>query len=414
MILNILRESFLFALHALTNNRLRTVLSLLGVTIGIFSIIFVLSVVDSMEAEMKSSFDTIGSDVLFIQKWPFGPEDGAEDYEWWKYMRRRPPALRDMSSLEGRLESADAMAFEAKSSGIAAYQNNSLADAGIVAVTYKYNETIALNISEGRYFTPIECEAGKNFAIIGSTVKLQLFGNDSPLGKEMKIGGQKVYVIGVFAKEGTSLFGDGFDRAVMMPFQFATRLIPPNAEETKILIKSRTGISNKQLRDEVTGAFREVRRIKPQGEKDFSIIESSMINEIVDSIISVFNIVGMVIGIFAILVGAFSIANIMFVSVAERTPLIGIQKSLGAKNYFILIQYLFESIALCIIGGAVGLLMVWLVVMGLSALIDFNFILPLNRIFGGIAISAVVGVVAGVIPAIKASRLNPVEAMRSV
>jgi len=199
-----------------------------------------------------------------------------------------------------------------------------------------------------------------------------------------------------------------------MPFQFATRLIPPQSEDTKILIKAKQGITNDQLRDEVIGAFREVRRIKPGGDKDFSVIESSMINEIVDSIISVFNIVGMVIGIFAILVGAFSIANIMFVSVTERTPLIGIQKSLGAKNYFILIQYLFESISLCVIGGAVGLLMVWLVVMGLSSVIDFNFILPVSRIAGGLIISVTVGVVAGVVPAIKASRLNPVEAMRSV
>jgi putative ABC transport system permease protein len=414
MILNILRESFLFALQALSTNRLRTVLSLLGVTIGIFSIIFVLSVVDSMEAEMKSSFDTIGSDVLFIQKWPFGPEDGAEDYEWWKYMRRRPPALRDMTNLQERLTYADALAFEAGSSGTAAFQNNTLADAGIVAVTHDYRSTIALDIVEGRYFTPAECETGKNFAIIGQVVKQQLFGMDSPLGKEMKIAGLKVVVIGVFAKEGTSLFGDGFDRAVMMPFQFATRLIPPQSEDTKILIKAKQGITNNQLRDEVIGAFREVRRIKPGGDKDFSVIESSMINEIVDSIISVFNIVGMVIGIFAILVGAFSIANIMFVSVTERTPLIGIQKSLGAKNYFILIQYLFESISLCVIGGAVGLLMVWLVVMGLSSLIDFNFILPVSRIAGGLIISVTVGVVAGVVPAIKASRLNPVEAMRSV
>jgi putative ABC transport system permease protein len=414
MIINILRESFLFALHALNTNRLRTVLSLLGVTIGIFSIIFVLSVVDSMEAEMKSSFDTIGSDVLFIQKWPFGPEDGAKDYEWWKYMRRRPPALRDMDMLKDRLEYADALAFEAGSSGTATYQSNSLADAGIVAVTYDYKETIALNIAQGRYFTEIECEAGKNFAIIGNTVRQQLFGMDSPIGKEMKIGGLKVYVIGEFAKEGTSLFGDGMDRAVMMPFQFATRLIPGNSEDTKILIKAKSGITNQQLRDEVTGAFREVRRIKPKADKDFSIIESSMINEIVDSIISVFNVVGMVIGIFAILVGAFSIANIMFVSVAERTPLIGIQKSLGAKNYFILIQYLFESISLCIIGGAVGLLLVWATVSGLGAVIDFNFILPLERVVAGLTISVAVGVIAGIIPAIKASRLNPVDAMRSV
>ncbi len=414
MILNLIRESFLFALHALNANRLRTVLSLLGVTIGIYSIIFVLSVVDSMESEMKSSFDSIGSDVVFIQKWPFGPEDGEEDYAWWKYMRRRPPALRDMKVLEEKIECADAVAFQSSTSGTSSYMSNSLEDTGIIGVTYDYNKAIALNIAEGRYFNEIEAEEGKNFAIIGNTVKSQLFGMDSPLGKEIKIGGLKVQVIGVFAKEGTTLFGDGMDGAVMMPFQYATRLIPPQNEDSKIFIKAKSGVSNQQLRDEVTGAFREVRRIKPKADKDFSIIESSMINEIVDSIIDVFNIVGLVIGIFSILVGAFSIANIMFVSVAERTPLIGIQKSLGAKNYFILIQYLFESISLCIIGGAVGLLLVWLTVMGLGAVIDFSFILPIERVVAGITISVAVGVIAGIIPAIKASRLNPVDAIRSV
>jgi putative ABC transport system permease protein len=138
-----------------------------------------------------------------------------------------------------------------------------------------------------------------------------------------------------------------------------------------------------------------------------------MINEIVDSIISVFNIVGIVIGIFAILVGAFSIANIMFVSVAERTNIIGIQKALGAKNYFILTQFLFESVALCLIGGVIGLLLVWLVVSILSSVIEFEFMLPLARIIGGLSISVVVGLVAGIIPAMKAARLNPVDAIRS-
>jgi putative ABC transport system permease protein len=156
-----------------------------------------------------------------------------------------------------------------------------------------------------------------------------------------------------------------------------------------------------------------VRGIQPRNDKDFSIIESSMINEIVDSIIAVFNVVGIVIGIFSILVGAFSIANIMFVSVAERTNIIGIQKALGAKNGFILGQFLFESIALCVIGGAIGLLFVWLVVKALGAFIDFEFILPMNRVLMGILISVVVGVVAGIIPALKAARLNPVDAMRS-
>ncbi|MFM7233369.1 MAG: ABC transporter permease, partial [Flavobacteriales bacterium] len=356
----------------------------------------------------------IGSDVVFIQKWPFGPEDGEEDYAWWKYMRRRPPALRDMKMLQEKIECADAVAFQSSTGGTSSYLSNSLENTGVMGVTYEYNQTIALNIAEGRYFNEIEAEEGKNFAIIGNTVKNQLFGLDSPLGKEIKIGGLKVLVIGVFEKEGTTLFGDGMDAVIMMPFQFATRLIPPQNEDSKIFIKAKNGISNQQLRDEVTGAFREVRRIKPKADKDFSIIESSMINEIVDSIIDVFNIVGMVIGIFSILVGAFSIANIMFVSVAERTPIIGIQKSLGAKNYFILIQYLFESISLCIIGGAVGLLFVWLATAGLGAVIDFSFILPMQRIVAGITISVAVGVVAGIIPAIKASRLNPVDAIRSV
>ncbi|MFM7731057.1 MAG: ABC transporter permease [Flavobacteriales bacterium] len=413
ILFRLIRESFEFAVHALLNNRLRTILSLLGVTIGIFSIIFVLSVVDSLENEMKASFDTIGSDVMFIQKWPMGPEDGAEEYEWWKYMSRRPPSQKDMLKLQERLPEAAAMAFEGSLQTSAAYGNNYLSSAQLTGVSFAYDQTITLHIEQGRYFTEVECEAGNNYAIIGKLVEEKLFGGVSAIGKEMKVGGLKVIIIGVFAKEGTSLFGDGFDSVVLTPYAFATRLIPPSNEDCKILIKSKPGISNTQLRDELIATFRSVRGIQPRNEKDFSIIESSMINEIVDSIISVFNLVGIVIGIFSILVGAFSIANIMFVSVAERTNIIGIQKALGAKNGFILGQFLFESIALSAIGGAIGLLLVWGVVNLLGTFIDFEFILPMKRVFMGLLISVVVGVVAGIIPALKAARLNPVDAMRS-
>jgi putative ABC transport system permease protein len=413
MLFRLIRESFEFAVHALMNNRLRTMLSLLGVTIGIFSIIFVLSVVDSLEHEMKASFDMIGSDVMFVQKWPMGPEDGAEEYEWWKYMSRRPPSNKDMIKLQERLPDASAMAYEASMPSSAAFGNNYLSTAQLTGVTYAYNQTMALHIEQGRYFTQAECEAGNNYAIIGKLIEQNLFGGLSALGKEMKVGGLKVIVIGVFEKEGTSLFGDGFDSVVLTPYGFATRLIPPSNEDCKILIKAKPGVPNSQLRDELIATFRSVRGIQPRNDKDFSIIESSMINEIVDSIIAVFNVVGIVIGIFSILVGAFSIANIMFVSVAERTNIIGIQKALGAKNGFILGQFLFESIALCVIGGAIGLLFVWLVVKALGAFIDFEFILPMNRVLMGILISVVVGVVAGIIPALKAARLNPVDAMRS-
>jgi putative ABC transport system permease protein len=406
-------ESFSFAWQALVTNKLRTMLSLLGVTIGIFSIIFVLSVVDSMEADMKSSFDMIGSDVLFIQKWPMGPEEGDDDYAWWKYMRRRPPRLRDMEALQSRLENAEAVSYSVSTMSTAEHGNNFLKTASVSGVTYEYRNTIAINLADGRYFTPVECETGKNYAIIGQVVKEQLFGDASPLGQEMTIGGLKVIIIGVFRKEGTSLFGDGFDQLVMLPVEFATRIIPPDSDDANITIKSKEGVSNREMRDEIVSVFREVRGIKPKLDNDFSVIEASMINEIVDSIIGVFNIVGVIIGIFAILVGAFSIANIMFVSVAERTNIIGIQKALGAKNYFILTQFLFESVALCLIGGAVGLLLVYLVVVVLRSVVDFEFILPLARIITGLSLSIVVGLIAGIIPAMKAAQLNPVDAMRS-
>ncbi|MDZ4752112.1 MAG: ABC transporter permease [Flavobacteriales bacterium] len=413
LFLRLIKESFLFAWQALVNNVLRTVLSLLGISIGIFSIILVLSVVDSLEADMKSSFDMIGSDVLFVQKWPMGPEEGDEEYAWWKYMGRKQPSLDDMEMLHERLPSASAMAFSATNMTTAKYENNFTSSTIIMAVTFEYREVIALNLTSGRYFTKQEADAGRNVAIIGSDVGEQLFGFASPLGKEIRLGGQLVQVIGVFEKEGQSLFGTGFDQAAMVPYKFGVRLLNPQQVDASITVKAKAGVSNKQLKDEVIANFRAIRGVKPRGENDFSVIESTMITGMVDSIIGIFNIAGMVIGIFAILVGGFSIANIMFVSVRERTNIIGIQKSLGAKNYFILGQFLFESIALCIIGGILGLTLVWLVVLLLTSVTDLDFILPLARIILGLAIAVIVGIISGIIPALMAARLNPVDAIRS-
>lgn len=413
LFLRLISESLSFAWQALVVNKLRTFLSLLGVTIGIFSIIFVLSVVDSMEADMKDSLDMIGSDILFIQKWPMAPEEGDEEYAWWKYMSRRQPSVDDMEELIDRLPANSAVAFEGATSLTAEYKNNYVEGAGLAGITYQYNQTIHLDIASGRYFSPIECDGGRNLAIIGSTIAEQLFGSAQAIGKEIKVGGLKVEVIGVLKKEGASLFGSGLDGAVFTPIGFATRLIDLRNEDTKIIVKAPAGMGNAEMKSEVMSLFREIRGITPRQKNDFSIIESSMISGIVDSIIGVFNIAGMIIGIFAILVGAFSIANIMFVSVKERTNIIGIQKSLGAKNYFILFQFLFESIALCLIGGTFGLILVKLLTWGLSAAIDFNFILPFSRILMGLGIATAVGVISGFIPALNAAKLSPVDAMRS-
>lgn len=413
MVVKLISESFQFAAKALMVNKLRSALSLLGVAIGIFSIIFVLSVVDSMEKDMKESFDMIGSDILFLQKWPMGPDEGDEDFAWWKYMRRRPPVMRDMERLAERMESASAIALQSSSMCTAEYKNNFTLESFAMGVTYQYRETVSISIASGRYFTEPECESGKNLVIIGDEIREQLFGSSDPIGKEIKAAGLKLLVIGVFEKEGTSLLGNGFDNALMMPYNFATRIIGTESEDNSIILKAKEGVTNKELKDEVIANMREVRGLKPGADNSFSVIESTMINKAIDSIIGVFNIVGLVIGIFSILVGAFSIANIMFVSVSERTNIIGIQKSLGAKNYFILSQFLFESVLLCLFGGGMGLLLVWGLVTLLSGAIEFEFILPVSKVILGLAISAIVGIVAGIVPASRAANLNPVDAIRS-
>lgn len=367
-----------------------------------------------MEEEMRSSFDTIGSDILFIQKWPMGPEEGDTEFAWWNYMNRRPVNVRDMEKLRTRLTAASAMAYSNAGGAQAEYGNNYMKQVTTMAVTYQYRDIIAIKLQDGRYFTPMESEGGSNKAIIGATVKDQLFGNEDAIGKSVKVGGLKVDVIGVFQKEGTSLFGSGMDEAIMMPYAFGIRLVASEGDNASISVKAAAGISNKELKDDVISMFREVRSIKPGLKNDFSIIQSSMIADLVDSIVGLFNVVGVIIGIFAILVGAFSIANIMFVSVSERTNIIGIQKALGAKNRFILGQFLFESVALCIIGGLIGLAFVWFLVLILDSFVDqFHFILPFSRVVMGLGISVVVGLIAGIIPAMKAANMNPVDAMRS-
>jgi putative ABC transport system permease protein len=410
--LRIISESIKMAFHALISNRLRTILSLLGVTIGIFSIIFVLSIVDSMEADMRESLEMIGSDVLLIKKWPMGPEEGKEEYEWWKFMQRREPSLKDMHQLQSRLRLSEAICFESSSGQTTKHESNFLEGVNVNGVTFQYNQTIAVKIGDGRYFTEQECDGGRPVCIIGNTVASQLFGKNNPLGKEITIAGLKLTVIGQMKKEGASLFGNGMDQTVIVPIGYAARWMNTDESDGAIIVKAKAGTPPGDLKGEVIQNYRAIRGVKPGLENDFSIIEAQMISNVVDQIVGVFNSAGMFIGIFAILVGAFSIANIMFVSVRERTSLIGIQKALGAKNNFILIQFLTESITLCIIGGLVGLLIVYGAILALNSAVEMNFILPMSRVIMGIGISATVGIIAGFIPAYKAATMDPVEAMR--
>jgi putative ABC transport system permease protein len=411
--LRLIRESFLFAIHALRVNKLRTFLSLLGITIGIFTIILVFTVVDSLEKNVKSSIQSLGENVVFVQKWPW---TFGSDYPWWKYMKRPLPTFQEMDELRDRTELAEAMIFQVYLSGkTLKYQGQSAENAGLMAVSNEFDKVRSFELSAGRYFTDQEFDAGKPLLIIGSNVKTTLFGESDPIGRQVSALGRKLTVVGVFEKEGSSILESTTDDMVLLPVNFARNVMNLRKEsmDPTIQVKAREGISNDELMDEVRGHMRSIRRLRPMDEDNFALNESKLLSAGFAPIFSVIGVAGWIIGGFSILVGGFGIANIMFVSVRERTNQIGIQKSLGAKRYFILVQFLSEAIALCIIGGVIGLILVFLATLAGSSMMGFDLSLSVGNIITGLMISAVIGVISGFIPAFTAAQLDPVEAIRS-
>lgn len=410
--LRLLRESFLFAWTAVWANKLRTFLSLLGVMVGIFMISAVFAVVDSLEDNLKDTFNMLDEDVLFVQKWPWAT-GGGEDYPWWKYMARREPSLRDMEQLEDRLQLAEAVAYQTGGNFTLQAGNNVVENANFGAVTHHYNQVVTLDIDAGRYFSEQESRTGRNVALIGHELALELFGRHDAVGERFEIKGQRLEVIGVFAQQGASVVSDGMDRLVMGTVGFGSRLVQIGNSDGSILVKAREGVDMDALKDELTQQLRPIRRLRPSEEDDFAINQMDMLTTLIEGIFDQVELGGWFIAIFAILVGCFSVANIMFVSVRERTQIIGVQKAIGAKRTFILTQFLFEAVALCIFGALFALAAIELLVLVVNAL-DLGFVLGIrpSRILVALAVAVASGLIAGMAPASRAAAMEPVEAMR--
>ncbi len=406
------RESYLFAFQAIVVNKLRTLLTLSGITIGIFSIISVFTVFDSLESKIKTSIDSLGDNVLFVQKWPWA---FGGDYPWWKYLSRPVAKINELSEIEKRSQAFSAATFIVGNVKTIKYKNNSISNTRIMAVSKDYDKVISIDIDQGRYFSVSESVGGRPVAIIGSDIAENLFNNANPLGREITVFGRKVNVVGVFKKEGDNMFGQSSDNQVMLPINFARNVmdVTDESNDPTIIVKAKSNVSNQELKDELTGIMRSVRRLKPSADDNFAINEMSLITKGFEGIFSTISAIGWIIGAFSLIVGGFGIANIMFVSVKERTAIIGIQKSLGAKNYFILLQFLFEAVFLSLIGGAIGLIVIFAGTLIVTYAFDFTLILTLGNIFLGLSVSFIIGLIAGFIPAFSASRLNPVDAIRS-
>ncbi|MCF8303068.1 MAG: ABC transporter permease [Bacteroidales bacterium] len=408
----LLKESFLFALSAIMVNKTRTILSLLGITIGIFSIISVFTVFDSLELKIRSSIAQLGSNVLFIQKWPWAMNE--PDYPWWKYMNRPEPTYAEMEEIQRRSNTADVAAFMASVNRNAKYRDKTIESVDVQAVSHHFDEVFYFEMAKGRYFSHSESATGRNVAIIGHDIAVNLFEKTDPTGKDIKVFGHKVNVIGVIKEQGNENFGNSFDDSMIIPVVFARNFLNINSgvNGAAIVVKARENISNRRMEDEMRGIMRSIRRLKPGADDDFAINETSIISKGFDSLFSVVSMVGWIIGGFSLLVGGFGIANIMFVSVKERTSQIGIQKSLGAKKYFIMMQFLFEAVFLSLFGGIVGLIIVFTGAQLISSATGFELILTEGNIILGVAVSIIIGLISGIVPAYNASKLDPVEAMR--
>lgn len=411
VVVRLIRESFLFAMDSLIVNKLRTILSLLGVTIGIFAIISVFTMVDSLEKNIRSSISSLGDHVVYIQKWPWS---FSSDQPWWDYIRRPHPDVDEYRFIQRYSTHADAVAMNIGGQTTLKHNSSTVNNASFVAVTYDYIQIWDFAITEGRYFTELEEFTGRPVAIIGAEIASALFPEGNAVGNSLKFEGRKVSIIGVLKKEGESMLGNSKDKQIFVPLNFARGIFDIEGESmgATIMVKAKANVSNEELKDELEGLMRSIRKLKPTADNDFALNELSLLSQGFDSLFSIINIAGTSIGIFSIIVGGFSIANIMFVSVKERTNLIGIQKSLGAKNYFILLQFLFEAVFLCIIGGAVGLFIIFLGTLIMQFGMDFDVALSLENILLGFGISISIGLISGIIPSWSASRLDPVEAIR--
>ncbi|SFB18259.1 ABC transporter permease [Algoriphagus aquimarinus] len=406
-------ESFRFAISALKTSLTRTILSLLGVTVGIFAIIAVFTLVDSLENNIKSSFSFLGTNVMRVDRFPFA--NGPQDYPWWKYFRRPPGTVAEYEFLEQRLTSAEGVTISASSTTTVKAGSNAYEGMALTGAVYSYQDVYEISLEEGRYFSQSEINASRNFAIIGREIANTLYPQQEVIGKQIKIKGMKFVVIGVFEEEGEGLFDTpSKDQACLIPYGAFSKMYYTgrNGMEPTIAVKGmEEDIGLVALENEMTGLLRAKRGLRPRDDDNFALNKTEFIQNAIGSIFDVISIAGWVIGGFSILVGGFGIANIMFVSVRERTNIIGIQKSLGAKNYFILFQFLFESVCLSLIGGITGIFIVFL--LSFIQLGTLDIVLSFSNIMLGLGVSTIIGVVSGIVPATLAARMDPVEAIRT-
>jgi len=411
--IEIITTSFKMAMQELWKNKLRTFLSLFGVTIGILCIIGVLVVVNSLQRNITNEVKSLGSNTIYVDKWEYA-NDGPE-YPWWKYVNRPVPKYADLLEIKKRTPSAKFAAFNISIQDNVDYKGSTLSNVNLYGISEDFNKIQPLEIRYGRYISDAEFGRGVSSIVVGNDIAEKLFGDpELAVNHEVMMRGKKVSIIGVIKKQGKQMIGGwDFDQSVIIPYRFARTMMNELRTNPVILVQGQDYLTSKALKDDLMGSMRAIHKLTPKKEKDFALND---INELAESISSAFvglNIGGAVIGGISLIVGLFGVANIMFVTVRERTSQIGLKKALGAKKRVILSEFLLESAFLCIIGGLIGLLLVFVLTLVLTQALHFPIFISISNMVWTFGICIAVGVIAGIIPAYKAAQMDPVVAIRS-
>ncbi|HCV15309.1 MAG TPA: ABC transporter [Rikenellaceae bacterium] len=413
MIFKLMMESIKFAFGSLKGDKFRTFLSLFGVTIGIFSIVTVFTAIDALQSNVERGLNSFGTTTVYVQEFPFAPEEG-EEYKWWEFRTRPTPKYEEYLFLKSNSKTLESVAFVTFTNLSVKYRRNTFTGGFVTAPTFEWDKVANVEIDNGRYFSMSETQSSVPVAIIGYEVAETLFKGEDPINKIIKLGNSNTRVIGVMRKAGESIVNIfDTDNSVLVPYSYAGTLFNVKRSSAMICLKPQDNVSRDEFIQEMRQLMRAVRRLKPKQKDNFALNEMTFLLNSTKEIFGGINLAGWIIGGFSILIGGFGIANIMFVSVKERTNLIGIQKALGAKKYTILTQFLAEAAVLALAGGAVGILFVSLLVLAVGSNESFPMQLSAYNIIRGLMISSVIGIVSGFLPAYTAANLNPVDAINS-
>ncbi len=411
--IEILWTTFKLALQELGKNKMRTFLSLFGVTIGIFCIIGVLSTVSSLEKNIQDGIKSLGNNTIYIDKWDY---QGGADYPWWKFVNRPSPKLNEIELIKNKISANINIVFNFTTQSFIQYDNDKLDGINYHGVTDEFDKIQPIEIQYGRYLNQMEFDYGTNSIVIGYDNAEKLFGSaEKAVGKIVDLRNKKAVIVGVIKKQGKSFVeGWQFDQSILLSYGFMKQMLfNERWNNPKIIVKGPENMSSDALKDELKGAMRSIRRLGPVEDDDFSLNAISDFSKSASSLFANVNLGGWMIGLLSLIVGAFGIANIMFVTVRERTPIIGLKKAIGAKKRTILMEFLLESAMICIIGGLIGIILVVIMAQLLSTVFDFPVFVSGNILTLAITICVSIGILAGIIPAMIAARMDPVVAIRS-